>query len=498
MNHNASGGAATARASACVVAGVYQGGRPPPATTALDKASHGRLLGRSHPAFRATSGESLLLGDIPGLKAKHVLLVGLGPRRDFGMAALRKSAATTVRALEDARIGGALSLLAELPVTGMELETRLQALVQASEHAAYRFEQMKSRATDEAKPRLKRLSWSVSTGDDVAAARRGIAAGAAIAGAEALTRDLSNLPANVCTPRYLAEQARRLGEKYPALQVNVLDENAIQKLGMGALWGVARASREPPRLIVFEYAGGKRNDRPVVLVGKGITFDSGGISIKPSAKMDEMKFDMCGAASVFGALAAACELALPINLVGITPAAENLPGGNAVKPGDILTTLSGQTVEVLNTDAEGRLILCDALCYAERFQPRVVVDMATLTGACVVALGQHASGLMSPDDALAAELLAAGERAGDRAWRLPLWEDYQSELKSNFADFANVGGREGGAIIAGCFLWRFAKKFRWAHLDIAGTAWLSGEKKGATGRPVPLLVEWLMDLASAE
>ncbi|MGH8128784.1 MAG: leucyl aminopeptidase, partial [Gammaproteobacteria bacterium] len=257
--------------------------------------------------------------------------------------------------------------------------------------------------------------------------------------------------------------------------------------------GVSRGSRQPPKMVIFEYTGGKRGEKPIALVGKGVTFDAGGISLKPPARMDEMKFDMCGAASVFGALVAACELKLPINLVGLTPAVENLPGGNAVKPGDILTSLSGQTIEVLNTDAEGRLILSDALTYVRRFKPRTVVNMATLTGACVVALGAHASGLMSHDDKLAATLLGAGERAGDRAWRLPLWDDYQPELKSNFADFANVGGREGGAITAGCFLSRFTKGLHWAHLDIAGTAWFTGSKKGATGRPVPLLVEWLME-----
>jgi len=246
-------------------------------------------------------------------------------------------------------------------------------------------------------------------------------------------------------------------------------------------------------MVIFEYNGGKRGEKPLALVGKGVTFDAGGISLKPPARMDEMKFDMCGAASVFGTLVAACELELPINLVGLTPAVENLPGGNATKPGDILTSLSGQTIEVLNTDAEGRLILCDTLTYSRRFKPRTVVNMATLTGACVVALGHHASGLMSYDDRLADTLLKAGERAGDRAWRLPLWDDYQPELKSNFADFANVGGREAGAITAGCFLSRFTKGLHWAHLDIAGSAWLTGAKKGATGRPVPLLVEWLRE-----
>ncbi|MGH8428478.1 MAG: leucyl aminopeptidase [Gammaproteobacteria bacterium] len=491
MDYTVSSGTVAARQTACLVTGVYQGGRLPPVTAALDKASGGHLLRHSRRGFDGAPGTSLLLFDLPGLKAKQVLLVGLGAAEKFDVAALRKAAGTAVEALLRAEVAEAANLLAGFDVPGLDMEDRSRALVQATEHAAYRFERMKSKPADPKHP-LERMTLLVGNRDDLEPAKRGLATGLAIAQGEALARDLGNLPPNVCTPSYLAGEARKLARKYPALKVTILDETAIQKLGMGALWGVARASREPPRLIVFEYSGGRKNERPLALVGKGITFDSGGISIKPSAKMDEMKFDMCGAASVFGTVVATCELKLPVNLVGLAPAAENLPGGNAVKPGDILTSLSGQTVEVLNTDAEGRLILCDALTYVERFKPRAVVDIATLTGACVIALGHHASGLMSPDDELAEELLAAGKRSGDRAWRLPLWEDYQSELKSNFADFANVGGREGGAITAGCFLWRFTKNYRWAHLDIAGTAWHSGEKKGATGRPVPLLAEWLI------
>jgi leucyl aminopeptidase len=309
-----------------------------------------------------------------------------------------------------------------------------------------------------------------------------------------LAKDLGNLPANICTPTYLAEQAQKLA-KESKLEIDVLGRKDMEKLGMGSLLSVAQGSRQPPRLIVLTYAGGPKKAKPVVLVGKGVTFDTGGISLKPGEGMDEMKFDMCGAASVFGTLRACAEMKLKLNVVGIVPATENMPGGAATKPGDIVTSMSGQTVEILNTDAEGRLILCDALTYAERFAPAAVIDIATLTGACVIALGHVASGLYSNKDALARELLAAGNEAYDRAWHMPLWDDYQEQLKSNFADMANIGGRPGGSITAACFLSRYARKFEWAHLDIAGTAWKSGKEKGSTGRPIPLLTSFLMKRA---
>src|SRR3569832_733229 len=307
------------------------------------------------------------------------------------------------------------------------------------------------------------------------------------------TKDLGNLPPKLCTPGYLADQARTLAKRHKTIKVEVLDRGDMEKLGMGALLAVARGSQEPPKLIVVQYRGGKKIDRPVALVGKGVTFDSGGISIKPAQAMDEMKFDMCGAASVLGTRETIALLKLPLNVVGVIPSTENLPSGTATKPGDVVTSLSGQTIEILNTDAEGRLILCDALTYTERFEPDVVIDIATLTGACVVALGKHASGLLGNNEALIQDLLKAGKETGARAWELPLWEDYQDQLKTHFADMANVGGRDGGTITAACFLSRFTKKFQWAHLDIAGTAWLTGDKKGATGRPVPLLTQYLLD-----
>jgi len=320
----------------------------------------------------------------------------------------------------------------------------------------------------------------------------GLKHGEAIACGANLTKDLGNLPPNICTPSYLASTGTKLAKQYK-MKLKVFNQKEIEKLKMGSFLSVAKGSREAPKFICIEHYSGKKNQKPIVLVGKGITFDAGGISIKPSADMDEMKYDMCGAATVLGVLKTVGELKLPINLVALIPTCENLPDGNALKPGDIVTSMSGQTIEVLNTDAEGRLILCDALTYAERFNPDVVVDIATLTGACVIALGNHATGLFSNDDSLANDLSAAGYEANDKAWHMPLWDEYQPQLDSNFADMANIGGRAAGSITAACFLSRFAKKYSWAHLDIAGTAWKSGKQKGGSGRPVPLLSQFLIN-----
>jgi len=307
-----------------------------------------------------------------------------------------------------------------------------------------------------------------------------------------MTKELGNLPANVCTPSYLAKTAQAIKKGQGKLSLTILDEREMKKLGMGSLLSVSAGSVEPAKLISLQYKGAARNSKPVVLVGKGITFDTGGISLKSGAGMDEMKFDMCGAATVLGTMQAICDMNLPLNVVGLVAAAENMPGGKATKPGDVVTSMSGQTIEVLNTDAEGRLVLCDALTYAKRYDPDVVIDMATLTGACLVALGNEASGLMSNNDTLSDDLLAAGQSTGDRAWRLPIWDEYQPLIDSNFADIANIGGRWAGTITAACFLARFTKEYKWAHLDIAGTAWYQGKNKGATGRPVPMLTEYLM------
>jgi leucyl aminopeptidase len=359
--------------------------------------------------------------------------------------------------------------------------------------STYRFDRLKSKV-EETEPKLNDVVLGVMnpiSQEELAASEEALQQGLAIGYGMNLAKDLGNLAPNICTPTYLAEQASDIAKTYK-LKVTILEQKDMEKLGMGALLAVARGSRQPPKLIALEYWGGTKKEKPVVLVGKGITFDTGGISLKPAAEMDEMKYDMCGAASVFGTIAAVAKMGLSVNVVGIIPTTENMPGGNATKPGDVVTSMSGQTIEILNTDAEGRLILCDALTYAERYEPETIIDIATLTGACVIALGHVASGLLGNDEALAEELLNASNLAVDRAWRLPLFDDYQEQLKSNFADMANIGGRAAGTITAACFLSRFTKKYRWAHLDIAGTAWKSGKEKGATGRPVPLLTQFLI------
>jgi leucyl aminopeptidase len=361
----------------------------------------------------------------------------------------------------------------------------------------YKIPDLKTSAKPKA-PRLSSVSVAVADARGAKAAAEGLRIGAAVGSGLALSRDLANLPPNVCTPRYMATRAQGLAKEFPSIKTKILDEKGIKALKMGAFLAVTQGSDQPPRLIACEYHGAKKGAAPVCLIGKGITFDSGGISLKDPPAMDEMKFDMSGGAAVLGAMRAVAELQLPINLVVIVATCENMPSGGAVKPADIVTTMSGQTVEVLNTDAEGRLILCDAITYSRRFKPAAVVDVATLTGACIVALGNHFSGLMSNDEALADELESAGVRADDRAWRLPIGEEYIDQLKSNFADIANVGGREGGACTAASFLSKFAKDLQWAHLDVAGTAWLSGAQKGSTGRPVPLLVDFLINRVQAK
>jgi leucyl aminopeptidase len=360
------------------------------------------------------------------------------------------------------------------------------------EDAIYQFTECKSKPADELS--LKNI---VIHAADSASAETGLAQGLAISGGVSLAKHLADLPANICTPTFLAQQGLTLAKNFDKIDTTILDVADMEKLGMGSLLAVTRGSREPAKLISIEYKGGEANAKPIVLVGKGLTFDAGGISLKPGAGMDEMKYDMCGGAAVLGTLQAAAQLNLPLNIVGLIPATENLPDGQACKPGDVLTSMSGKTIEVLNTDAEGRLILCDTLTYAKRFNPEVVIDLATLTGAVLVALGRVPSGLLGNDDALCNDLIAASETANDSVWRLPLWEEYQEQLKSNFADLANIGGKDAGTITAACFLANFTEDFRWAHLDIAGTAWRTGSAKGATGRPVPLLTQYLLNRANA-
>ncbi len=479
--------------SACVIVGIStqsstkaRGLRG--AAKQLDRAADGaigRLLKRGD--IKGDWAQTLLLPALAGIDAERVLLIGTGSGDAVSETDYRKLVQTVLSALIDCKVGEAHWLLDNIKVKGRDESWQLTQLAMALALREYRYTETLSKPKPA--PTLRKL---IVTNAISAHARAAMQRGAAIGRGMNVARNLGDLPPNICTPTHLAKEAKAFGRKHNQLSVKILEEKAMRELGMGSLLSVSAGSEQPAKLIVIEYRGGKRGAQPQVLVGKGITFDSGGISLKPGAKMDEMKFDMCGAASVFGTLHAIVELNLPINVVGIIAASENLPSGRATKPGDVVTSMSGQTIEILNTDAEGRLVLCDALTYAARFKPAAVIDIATLTGACVVALGKHASGLYSNQDDFAQELLAAGQTVGDRAWQLPLWDDYQKQLDSNFADMANVGGPGGGSITAACFLARFTKDYRWAHLDIAGTAWDEGANKGATGRPVGLLTQYLI------
>jgi leucyl aminopeptidase len=475
------------------VVGVYADRKLSEAATTLDKTSKGyirRVIDRGDMA--GAIGSSLMLHDVPGIASTRVLLLGLGPKAEFAEKQFRRCITTAIEVLAQTGSVDAELHVTELAVGRRDIEWRVMQTARAAREATYRFEQMKSAPAKEA-PALRRVVLAVAKSDEKRAAR-GLSQGLALAHGISLARDLGNLPGNVCTPAYLAEQARKLAKHY-RFKVQVLERADMEKLGMNTLLSVAAGSSQPPKLIVLEYRAGPKTQKPVVLVGKGVTFDTGGISLKPAPEMDEMKYDMSGAGSVLGTLKAVAEMKLPLNVIGIIPATENMPGGRATKPGDIVTSMSGLTVEILNTDAEGRLILCDALTYAERYDPAAVIDIATLTGACVIALGHVVSGLFANNDPLAREVLSAGEQSGDGAWHLPLHDEYQDQLRSNFADFANIGGRPAGAVTAACFLSRFTKKFKWAHLDVAGTAWKSGKDKGSTGRPVPLLTQFLVNRA---
>ena len=479
-----------------LVLGAFADGRLPALSAAADGAAEGRLAALiKRGDLDEKAGATLLVHDLPGLHAERVLLVSLGKHDEFGDKAFRDALAAAAKAISTGAAKDAVVALADVELPDRDTAWRLQQATRILADGVYRFDALKSDKKAKKDRGAKKLSLLVScelgAELDTAALQ-----GHAIAAGMALAKDLGNLPGNICTPSHLAETAEALGKQYK-FDVEVLERADMEKLGMGSFLSVARGSHQPPKFIVMQYKGGKAKAKPVVLVGKGITFDTGGISLKPAAEMDEMKYDMCGAASVLGTFKAIAQMGLPINVVGLVPTTENMPGGGATKPGDVVTSMSGQTIEVLNTDAEGRLILCDALTYAERFKPECVIDIATLTGACVVALGKIPSGLLANDDELAAEILRRGTESGDRAWQLPLWDEYQELLKSNFADMGNIGGRYAGTITAACFLARFTKAYKWAHLDIAGTAWVSGDAKGATGRPVPLLSSFLIGRARA-
>ena len=472
-----------------IVLGLYENNEFSKSFNEIDLAAQG-YLNRLIQSGELTGklGQTLLLRDLPGVATKRVLIIGCGKKGELTERRYNQLIQSMLKALNNANIREVVSYLTEIEIKDRDLYWNVRFAIEIIEHTNYRFDRFKSE-----KPESTALE-SLIFNTDCPQAQRAIAHAQAVSAGVKAARDIANMPPNICNPAYLAEQAKHLAAEFGALSLEVIDETQMAELGMNAYLAVSRGSANPAYMSILHFNNAPdKNAKPIVLVGKGLTFDAGGISLKPAADMDEMKYDMGGAASVFGVMAAVAQLDLPLNVIGVLAGCENLPDGNAYRPGDILTTMNGLTVEVLNTDAEGRLVLCDALTYAERFEPQLLIDVATLTGACVVALGQHNSGLICEDESLAADLLHAAQQTTDKAWRLPLSEEYQEQLKSPFADLANIGGRWGGASTAGAFLANFTKKYRWAHLDIAGTAWLQGANKGATGRPVALLTQFLIN-----
>jgi leucyl aminopeptidase len=486
-------GAPASQRTECAILPIFDDGQLRGATKEVDTAARGLIkqLVRAGDAI-GRLGATTLVHRTQGTASSRWLLVGCGRHADFGARRFASATAAAIAALRGTGTKDAISYLGYGAASvGTELAAR--QTVEVVRAQLYRFDELKSRKDPESK--LRRVGIGLARGADSGEARRGLRVGTAIANGTELARNLGNRPPNVCTPTHLAETARGLAKRFRKLEVKVLSEPDMRRLGMGALLAVTQGADEPARLIAIQYRGAAAKVAPIAICGKGVTFDTGGISLKPPPKMDEMKFDMCGAAGVLGAMAAIAELEPKANVVAVIPACENMPSGRATRPGDVVASMSGQTVEILNTDAEGRLILCDALTYAKRFKPRCLIDVATLTGACVVALGHVYTGLFSNDEPLAAALSAAGERSLDLVWRMPLHEDYGETLRSNFADFANAGTRDGGASVAANFLSRFVDGVPWAHLDIAGVAWRANVNKGATGRPVPLLVDFLLAAA---
>jgi leucyl aminopeptidase len=495
MEFSVKSGSPEKQRSACIVVGVYEPRRLSPIAEQLDQISEGyisNLLRRGD--LEGKPGQVLLLHHVPNVLSERVLLVGCGKERELNERQYKQIIKKTIDTLNDTGSMESVCFLTEMHVKGRDTYWKVRQAVEASLASLYNFDALKSKK-DEARRPLRKLVFNVPTRRELTLGESAIEHSLAISNGAKLCRDVANMPPNICNPAYLADQAKTL-EEFDNVKVDTVGEAQMAELGMNSYLAVGRGSDNESIMTLIHYNGGKEGDAPIVLVGKGLTFDTGGISIKPSASMDEMKYDMGGAAGVLGAMRSLAELQLPLNVIGVLAGCENMPDGKAYRPGDVLTTMSGKTVEVLNTDAEGRLVLCDALTYVERFDPELVVDVATLTGACVIALGKHASGLLSNHNPLAHELLNASEQSGDRAWRLPLWDEYQDQLESPFADFSNLGGRDAGTITAACFLSRFTKKYNWAHLDIAGTAWVSGgPNKGATGRPVPMLTQFLMNRA---
>lgn len=487
---------ASRRTVDCVIVGIYKRGKLGIGAADIDAATKGRIRALVKSGdISADQGRCTVLTDLDGVRSPRVAVAGLGKAGNLDAIGFRKAVAAATRALSNTKTRSILNDLTLEPVKDCNAYYLARHSAETIADVLYRFNQLKSGRKKAAMP-LSSIGHSIAKRGDAKSSMRGAEHADAIAKGVAIAKDLGNLPANVCTPSYLARTAKKMASGNGKLTTQVLSEADMKRLGMGSLLSVTAGATEPGKLIIMKYKNGG-SARPYVLVGKGVTFDTGGISLKPGANMDEMKYDMCGAASVIGTMAAIVRMKLPINVNVVVPAVENMPSGDATRPGDIVKSMSGQTIEVLNTDAEGRLILCDALTYTKRFKPEAVIDVATLTGACVVALGNHRCAIYANNDDLQKELFAAGDSSEDLGWPMPMGEQYAAQLKSNFADMANIGGPGGGSVTAACFLGKYTDGMNWAHLDIAGVAWKSGAQKGATGRPVPLLSEFLLTKAGA-
>lgn len=492
MDYSIKSGTPDKQRTACLIVGVFEPRRLSARAQQLDAACDGyisQLMRRGD--LEGKLGQTLLLHHVDNTLADRILLIGCGKEREFSEKAFREVHTAAVKALENTGAMEVTNYLPELTVKGRDLPWKIQHAVLTCEQNLYRFDAFKSKAKETRRP-LRKMTLMVPTRRDLSSAETAATQGQAIAEGMAFTRDLGTTPANHLRPKDLANHAKKLA-KGKRLNVAILEESDMKSLGMNCFLSVTAGSTSAAKLVTMEYAGAAKSKAPIVLVGKGVTFDTGGNSLKPPAGMMGMQMDMCGAATVLGVLSAVQTLELPLNVIGVLACAENMPGPDATRPDDVVTTMEGTTVEIRNTDAEGRLLLCDTLTYVERFNPDVVIDIATLTGACLAALGHHASGVMSNHNPLANELCNAGEKSGDRAWQLPIWDCYKEQLKSPIADLSNIGGPLAGAITAGCFLSHFAKNFHWAHLDVAGTAMRTdGPRRGATGRPVPLLMQYLL------
>ena len=498
MEFSVKSGSPEKQRSACIVVGVFEPRRLTSVAEQLDEISEGyisNLLRRGD--LEGKPGQMLLLHHVPNILSERVLLVGCGKERELDERQYKQIISKTIKTLNETGSMEAVCFLTELHVKGRDTYWKVRQAVETTQDSLYSFEQLKTKKGEARRP-LRKIVFNVPTRRELPTGERAVEHGLAVAMGMKTTKDVANMPPNICNPAYLLEQANALAEEFNTLKIESVGEKEMAELGMNSYLAVGRGSANESIMTIMHHKGGPASQDPIVLVGKGLTFDSGGISLKPGEAMDEMKYDMGGAAGVLGTMHTVAALNLPINVIGVLAGCENMPDANAYRPGDILTTMSGQTVEVLNTDAEGRLVLCDALTYVERFNPDTVVDVATLTGACVIALGKHATGVMSTHNPLAHELINASEQSSDKAWRLPLWDEYQEQIESPFADMSNLGGRPAGTITAACFLSRFTKKYNWAHMDIAGTAWVSGKNKGSTGRPVPMLSQFLMNRAGLE